>query len=78
MAHLWNVISNSEDRLILERGADRLDIEKPEDSFAQEIFLKIVAGSTVSDIGVEILMHPPKKLPKRVEENNLAAIAQKA
>lgn len=78
MAHLWNVISNSGDHLNLERGAERLEIEKPEDSFAYEIFLKIVAGSTVSDIGVELLMHPPKKPPKRAEENDAAAIPYKS
>ena len=77
MANLWNVISNSGDHLILERGPERLDIEKPEDPFAHEIFLKLVTGSTASDIGVDLLMRPPKKLPKRAEENDAAAISHK-
>lgn len=78
MANLWNVISNSGEHLILARGRDRLEIEKPEDPLAHEIFLKLVTGSTASDVGVDLLMHPPKKLPKRAEENDAGAISQKA
>jgi hypothetical protein len=76
MANLWNVISNSGERLILERRPERLEIEKPEDPFAREIFLKLVTGSTASDVGVDLVMHPPKKLPKRAEENDAGAISQ--
>jgi hypothetical protein len=78
MANLWNVISNSGERLILERGPERLEIEKPEDPFAHEIFLKLVTGSTASDVGVDLLIHPPKKPPTRAEENDAGAISHKA
>jgi hypothetical protein len=78
MANLWNVISNSGEHLILERGQERLEIEKPEDPFAHEIFLKLVTGSTASDVGLDLLIHPPKKLPKRAEENDAGAISHKA
>ena len=77
MANLWNVVSNSGERLILERGPERLEIEKPADPFAHEIFLKLATGSTASDVGVDLLIHPPKKLPKRAEENDAGAISQK-
>jgi hypothetical protein len=78
MANLWNVISVSGEHLTLQRGGERLEIEKPEDPFAQEIFMKVVAGSTASDIGVDLLIHPPKKLPKRAEENEAGTIPHKA
>jgi hypothetical protein len=78
MANLWNVISNSGEHLTLQRGAERLEIEKPEDPFAREIFLKLVTGSTASDVGVDLLIHPPKTLPKRAEENDARAISQRA
>ena len=78
MANLWNVISDSGEHLTLRRGAERLEIEKPEDPFAQEIFMKLVAGSTASDIGVDLLIHPPKKLPKRAEEYGARVIPLKA
>jgi hypothetical protein len=66
MAYLWNVVSNSEGLLILERGSERLVIVKPEDPLTQQMFIKIVAGSTVSDIGVYMFTHP-KKPPTSVE-----------
>jgi hypothetical protein len=47
---------------MIERGTERMEIEKPEEPFAKEMFVKIVTGSTVSDIGVELLTRP-KKLP---------------
>jgi hypothetical protein len=78
MANLWNVISDSGEHLTLQRGGERLEIEKPEDPFAQEIFMKLVAGSTASDIGVDLLTNPPKKFPKRAEENEVGAIPHKA
>ena len=62
MPNLWSVVSNSGERLMIERGTERMEIEKPEESFAKEMFVKIVTGSTVSDIGVELLTRP-KKLP---------------
>jgi hypothetical protein len=36
MPNLWNVISNSGERLILARGSERMEIEKPEEPFAKE------------------------------------------
>ena len=62
MPNLWSVVSNSGERLMIERGTERMEIEKPEESFAKEMFVKIVTGSTVGDIGVELLTRP-KKLP---------------
>jgi len=77
MPNLWNVVSNSGEHLILERGTERMEIEKPEEPFAQEIFMKIVTGSTVSDVGVDLLVRP-KKLPKRAEENDAGVIPHRA
>jgi hypothetical protein len=37
----------------------------------------IATGSTVSDIGVELLIRP-KKLPKRAEENDASVIPRRA
>ena len=62
MPNLWSVVSNSGERLMIERGTERMEIEKPEEPFAKEMFVKIVTGSTVSEIGVELLTRP-KKLP---------------
>ena len=73
MPNLWNVVSCSGDRLILERGTERMEIEKPEESFAKEMFTKIGVGSTVSDIGVALLIRP-KKLPKSEKETDAGAI----
>jgi hypothetical protein len=44
MPNLWNVVSNSGERLMIERGTERMEIEKPEEPFAKEIFAKIVTG----------------------------------
>ncbi len=63
--------------LILERGSERLEIEKPEDPLMQKIFMKIVTGSTVSDIGVHMLMHPNKP-PRSAEENDVDVIPRRA
>jgi hypothetical protein len=73
MPNLWNVVSCSRERLILERGTERMEIEKPEESFAKELFTKIVTGSTVSDIGVDLLTRP-KKLPKSEKEIDAGVI----
>jgi hypothetical protein len=62
MPNLWNVVSNSGERLILERGMERMEIEKPEEPFAKEMFMKRVTGSTVSDLGVDLFIRL-KKLP---------------
>ena len=77
MPNLWNVVSNSRERLMIERGTERMEIEKPEEPFAKEIFAKIVTGSTVSDIGVELLTGP-KKLPKSEKENDASVIPRRA
>jgi hypothetical protein len=50
-----------------------MEIEKPEESFAKEMFTKIVTGSTVSDIGVDLLIRP-KKLPKSEKEIDAGVI----
>jgi hypothetical protein len=50
-----------------------MEIEKPEESFAKEMFTKIGVGSTVSDIGVDLLIRP-KKLPKSEKETDAGAI----
>jgi hypothetical protein len=50
-----------------------MEIEKPEESFAKELFTKIVTGSTVSDIGVDLLTRP-KKLPKSEKEIDAGVI----
>lgn len=73
MPNLWNVVSCSGDRLILERGTERMEIEKPEESFAKEMFAKISSGSTVSDIGVDLLVRP-KKLPGSEKETDSGVI----
>ena len=77
MPNLWSVVSNSGERLMIERGTERMEIEKPEESFAKEMFVKIVTGSTVSDIGVELLTRP-KKLPKSEKENDAGVIPHRA
>ena len=73
MPNLWNVVRSSGERLILERGTERMEIEKPEEPFAKEMFMKIVTFSTVSDIGVDLLIRP-KKLPKSEKENDVVVI----
>jgi hypothetical protein len=50
-----------------------MEIEKPEESFAKEMFTKIGTGSTVSDIGVDLLTRP-KKLPKSEKEIDAGVI----
>jgi hypothetical protein len=77
MPNLWNVVSNSGERLILERGSERMEIEKPEEAFAKEMFMRRVTGSTVSDIGVDLFIGP-KKLPKSENENDAGAIPHRA
>jgi hypothetical protein len=77
MPNLWSVVSSSGDRLMIERGTERMEIEKPEEPFAKEMFMKIAIGSTVSDIGVELLTRP-KKLPKSEKENDAAVISHRA
>ena len=77
MPNLWSVVSNSGERLMIERGTERMEIEKPEEPFAKEMFVKIVTGSTVSDIGVELLTRP-KKLPKSEKENDAGVIPRRA
>jgi hypothetical protein len=77
MPNLWSVVSNSGERLILERGTERIEIVKPEESFAKELFMKRVTGSTVSDIGVDLIMRL-KKLPKSEKENDPSVIPHSA
>jgi hypothetical protein len=77
MPNLWSVVSNSGERLVIERGTERMEIEKPEEPFAKEMFVKIVTGSTVSDIGVELLTRA-KKLPKSEKENDASVISHRA
>jgi hypothetical protein len=77
MPNLWNVVSNSGERLMIERGTERMEIEKPEEPFAKEMFMKIAIGSTVSDIGVELLTRP-RKFPTRENENDAGVISHRA
>ena len=77
MPNLWNVVSNSGERLMIERGTERMEIEKPEEPFAKELFMKIVIGSTVSDIGVELLTRH-KKFPESEKENDAGIISHRA
>jgi hypothetical protein len=77
MPNLWNVVFSSGERLILERGAERMEIEKPEEPSAREMFMKIVTFSTVSDIGVDLLIRP-KKLTKSENENDAGTIPHRA
>jgi hypothetical protein len=60
MADKWKIISNSSDHLILERGSERLDISKPENPAAGQLFLKMIPPGNVTDIGVELLKGPKK------------------
>jgi len=77
MPNLWSVISNSGERLVLQRGTERMEIEKPEEPFAKELFMKRVTGSTVSDIGVDLIKRP-KKLPNSEKGNDPGAIPDSA
>ena len=77
MPNLWSVVSNSGERLMIERGTERMEIEKPEEPFAKEMFVKIVTGSTVSEIGVELLTRP-KKPPESEKENDAGVIPRRA
>jgi len=77
MPNLWNVVSNSGERLILERGTERMEIEKPEEPFAKEMFTRRVTGSTVSDIGVDLFLRS-KKLPKSEDEKEAGVIPHRA
>ena len=76
MPNLWSVVSNSGERLILERGTERMEIEKPEEPSARDMFMKRVTGSTVSDIGVDLLC--PKKLPKSEDQRDVDVIPRRA
>ena len=40
MTEKWKIISNSSDHLILERGEERMDVPKPDEPAAEELFLK--------------------------------------
>lgn len=55
MAELWRVISNSGELVILERGTRRIEIPKPESPFPRETFMKLVPGSLVADVDVDLL-----------------------
>jgi hypothetical protein len=56
MAEKWKIISNSSDHLILERGNEQIDIPKPEEPAAEELFLKMKPPGSVTDVGVELFM----------------------
>jgi hypothetical protein len=60
MSEKWKIISNSSDHLILERGSERIDILKPEDPTAGQLFQKMIPPGNVTDIGVELLMRSKK------------------
>jgi hypothetical protein len=77
MPNLWNIKSHSEDHLTLERGAERMEIDKPEDPIGREVFMKLVTGSTVSEIGVDFLTRH-KKQPMSEKESGAGAIQHRA
>jgi hypothetical protein len=77
MPNLWHAISNSEDVVILERGSEHIEIEKPQDPRAQEFFLTLVPGATASEIGVDLLMRH-KRSPATREESSAGVIARTA
>ena len=56
MAEKWKIISNSSDHLILERGEERMDVPKPDEPAAEELFLKMRPPGNVTDVGVELFM----------------------
>jgi hypothetical protein len=55
VAEAWKVISNSGELLILERGAERIEIPKPEAPFASQAFMKVLPGAMVTDVIVDLL-----------------------
>jgi hypothetical protein len=55
MAEKWTIISNSSDHMILERGSEHIDIPKPDDPHASELFLKMIPPGNVTDVGVQVL-----------------------
>jgi hypothetical protein len=73
MPNLWQVISNSGELLILERSEEHLEISKPTDALGQGIFVKVVAGSTLSEIGVDLITRH-KKAPQNEQESGQASI----
>ncbi len=56
----WKIVSNSSDHLILERGSERIDILKPEDPTAGQLFQKMIPPGILTDIGVELQMKSKK------------------
>jgi hypothetical protein len=54
-----------------------MEIEKPEEPFAKEMFTRRVTGSTVSDIGVDLFLRS-KKLPKSEDEKEAGVIPHRA
>jgi hypothetical protein len=60
MNERWKIISNSSDHLILARGTERIDISKPEDPSAGQLFLKMIPPGNVTDIGAELLKRSRK------------------
>ena len=60
MAEMWKVISNSGQHAVFERGLKRLDIDKPKDGFARQIFMSIRPGTVVDD-GIIATISPKQK-----------------
>jgi hypothetical protein len=54
-----------------------VEIDKPEDPVGGEIFMKLVSGSTVSEIGVDFLTRH-KKRPTSEKESDAAATQYRA
>jgi len=56
MAKEWNVVSNSGEKVILERGTERKEISIPDEPTARRLFLKLVPPGTVTDEGIEMFI----------------------
>jgi hypothetical protein len=57
MAKEWSVVSNSGEHVILKRGAERKKIPIPAEPTARKMFLKLVPPGTVTDDGLQLLLH---------------------
>jgi hypothetical protein len=57
MAKEWSVVSNSGEHVILKRGAERKKIQIPDEPTARKMFLTLVPPGTVTDEGLQLLIH---------------------
>jgi hypothetical protein len=61
MAEPWRVVSNSGQHAVFERGAERLDIDRPKDEFARKMFMGIRPGTIVDDGVIALISRKPGK-----------------